>query len=400
MLYLDHHATTPCAPEVLAAMLPFFGEVFGNPSSKSHAPGRAAAQALERARQQLADLLACDARELVFTSGATEALNLALRGLVHAHPDRARRVAVSAFEHRAVLDTARDLATLHGLELLTVAPTPSGLVTPEALSAALAGRPALFVAIMAANNELGTVQPVAALAEVARAHQAFFVCDAVQAVGRIPFHPDALGVDLAALSAHKLYGPKGAGVLWVRSPRKGGPTLAPLITGGGQERELRAGTPNVPGLVGLGAAAVLAAERLDADREHLDGLRAHLLARLRVDLAARGLAPDLMRVTCDPEPGSDTPPPPRLPGSLHITFAGLEGFRLLTALGSDLAVSAGSACSSERRESSHVLAAIGLPENRRFSALRLGLGRGQTTSDMEHAAHRIATEVARLIPTP
>ncbi len=417
MLYLDHHSTTPCAPEVVTAMLPYFTEVFGNPSSKSHAPGRAAAMAIEDARRKLATLLSADPRELVFTSGATESLNLALRGLVMSYPDR-RRIAVSAFEHRAVLDTAHDLARSHHLELVLVPPNPNGLVTPAALTRALDGRPALLVAIMAANNEVGTIQPVAALAEVAHQHDAFFVCDAVQAVGRIPFAPGELGVDVAALSAHKLYGPKGVGALWLRSMRSTRPasttdtpgpalpvpTLSPQVTGGGQERELRPGTHNVPGIVGLGRAAELAHERLAADMAHLNGLREALLAALHENLTARDVRPDLMRVTCDtPTPvchfdADVSTSPPRLPGSLHVTFAGLEGFRLIAALSNDLAVSSGSACSSESRESSHVLTSLSLPEDRRFAALRIGLGRHQTTADMRFAAERIATEVAKLTP--
>lgn len=390
MIYLDHHATTPCAALVVERMLPFFGERFGNPSSKSHGVGRDAARAVEEARATLAALLAVNARELTFTSGATEALNLALRGLAKAYPER-RRGLVSAFEHRAVLDTASALAQ-DGLELERVACDDRGLVTPALLEAALDGRPALFVAVMAAQNELGTIQPIAELAAVARRHDAFFVCDAVQAVGRIPFHPDTLGVDLAALSAHKLYGPKGVGALWVRGARSGGPTLSPIMTGGGQEQGLRPGTLNVPGLVGLGAAAELAMSRLDADAEHLHHLRELLLLDLRQHLHRLGAPPDLLAVTC----GEGVDAPPRLPGSLHVTFAGLEGFRLLQLVGDRLAVSSGSACSSERREASHVLDAIHLPEDRRFAALRLGLGRDNTEAEIRLAAELIAGAVHRL----
>lgn len=389
MIYLDHHATTPCAATVVERMLPFFGARFGNPSSKSHGVGRDAARAVEEARAALAALLAVNARELTFTSGATEALNLALRGLVKAYPER-RRALVSAFEHKAVLDTASALAR-DGLDLELVACDHRGVVTPALLEAALDGRPALFVAVMAAQNELGTIQPIAELAAVARRHDAFFVCDAVQAVGRIPFHPDALGVDLAALSAHKLYGPKGVGALWVRGARSGGPTLSPLMTGGGQEQGLRPGTLNVPGIVGLGAAAELAMSRLDADAEQLHRLRELMLTGLREHLHRLGAPPELMAVTC-----GELDAPPRLPGSLHVTFAGLEGFRLLQLVGDRLALSSGSACSSERRESSHVLDAIHLPEDRRFAALRLGLGRDNTEAEVRLAAELIAGAVHRL----
>lgn len=390
MIYLDHHATTPCTAEVVDRMLPFFGARFGNPSSKSHHVGRDAARAVEEARQSLAKLLAVNPRELTFTSGATEALNLALRGLAKAYPER-RRALVSAFEHKAVLDTAKALEK-DGLEVELVACDPRGVVTPTLLEAALGGKPALFVAVMAAQNELGTIQPIAELASVAKRHNTFFVCDAVQAVGRVPFHPDALGVDLAALSAHKLYGPKGTGALWVRGPRTGGPTLVPTMTGGGQEQGLRPGTLNVPGIVGLGAAAELAMSRLDTDGPHLHHLRELLLLDLRQHLHRLGAPADLLAVTCGDGEGA----PPRLPGSLHLTFAGLEGFRLLQILGDRLAVSSGSACSSERRESSHVLDAIHLPEDRRYAALRIGLGRDNTEAEVRLAAELIADAVDRL----
>lgn len=401
MIYLDHHATTPCAATVVERMLPFFGARFGNPSSKSHHVGRDAARAVEEARQALAALLAVNPRELTFTSGATEALNLALRGLTKAYPER-RRALVSAFEHKAVLDTAKALEK-DGLEVELVACDRRGVVTPTLLEAALGGKPALFVAVMAAQNELGTIQPIAELATVAKQHNAFFVCDAVQAVGRIPFHPDALGVDLAALSAHKLYGPKGVGALWVRGPRTGGPTLVPVTTGGGQEQGLRPGTLNVPGIVGLGAAAELAMSRLDTDSQHLHHLRELLLLDLRHHLHRLGAPDDLLAVTCGDggdggDGGNGEVAPPRLPGSLHLTFAGLEGFRLLQVLGDRLAVSSGSACSSERRESSHVLDAIALPEDRRYAALRIGLGRDNTEADVRLAAELVASAVDRLRP--
>ena len=392
MIYLDHHATTPCAETVVDRMLPFFSARFGNPSSKSHGVGRDAARAVEEARAALATLLAVSARELTFTAGATEALNLALRGLVKAYPER-RRAVVSAFEHKAVLDTARALEE-DGLEVVMVPCDARGIVTPALLEAALDGRPALFVAIMAAQNELGTIQPIAELAAVAKRHQAFFVCDAVQAVGRIPFRPGELGVDLAALSAHKLYGPKGVGALWVRGPRTGGPTLLPIMTGGGQEQGLRPGTLNVPGIVGLGAAAELAAMRLDEDGPHLHQLRDLLLSELRAHLQRLGAPADLLAVTC----GEGQDAPPRLPGSLHLTCAGLEGFRLLQVLGGRLALSSGSACSSERRESSHVLDAIHLPEDRRFAALRIGLGRDNTEAEVRLAADLVASAIDRLRP--
>ncbi len=386
MTYLDHHATTPCDPRVAERMWPFFVNEFGNPSSKSHAMGRRAAEAVELARVEVATLVGADPREVIFTSGATEALNLALRGLVMAYPER-RRVVVSAFEHKAVLDTCKSLAKRHGVEVVTVRPDARGMVEVSALEG-LVDSQTLAVAVMAAQNEIGTLQPVAELAKVAHAHGAFFVCDAVQAVGRVPVDFRALGVDLAAMAAHKLYGPKGVGALWVR---RHGPTLEPLMTGGGQERGLRPGTLNVPGIVGFGAAAKVAQEGLAEEMARLSGLRSRMLARLGAELIRHGVSAEVMKVT-----GDVGEAPPRLPGNLHLTFSGLEGFRLLQRL-PELALSTGSACSSERAEASHVLDAMGVTQDRRFGALRVGLGRFTTENEVDLAADRIAEEVARML---
>jgi cysteine desulfurase len=387
MIYLDHHATTPCDPRVAQAMWPFLTESFGNPASKSHALGRQAADAVEAARVDVASLVGADPREIIFTSGATEALNLALRGIVAAYPER-RRVVVSAFEHKAVLDTCKALEKAGRIDLVLISPSPRGLIEPETLAPLVDDR-TLAVAVMAAQNEIGTVQPIRELGAIARARGAFFVCDAVQAAGRVPFDLGASHVDLAALTAHKLYGPKGVGALWVR---RRGPVLEPLMTGGGQERGLRPGTLNVPGIVGFGVAARIARDQLEADGRHLSELRARMLAGLGRNLTELGVSEGVMRVTCDGHGDA----PPRLPGNLHLTFAGLEGFRLLQAL-PELALSTGSACSSERAEASHVLDAMGIAQERRFGALRIGLGRGTTEGDVDLAARLIAHAVARLV---
>jgi cysteine desulfurase len=367
-------------------MWPFFTEHFGNPSSKSHAMGRRAAEAVELARLEVATLVGADPREIVFTSGATEALNLALRGLAMAYPER-RRVVLSAFEHKAVLDTCKALAKTHSIEVVIIWPDARGIVEASALEGQVDSQ-TLAVVVMAAQNEIGTIQPIADLAKVAHDHGAFFVCDAVQAVGRVPVDFRALGVDLAAMAAHKLYGPKGVGALWVR---RHGPTLEPLMTGGGQERGLRPGTLNVPGIVGFGAAAKVAQEGLVDEMKRLSRLRSRMLANLEASLARQGVSTEVMRVT-----GEVGISPPRLPGNLHVTFSGLEGFRLLQRL-PELALSTGSACSSERAEASHVLDAMGTPQDRRFGALRIGLGRFTTEDEVDLAAARIASEVAVLL---
>jgi len=385
MIYLDHHATTPCDPRVVEAMLPYFSEHFGNPSGRSHALGKRAYEATELARQEVAALVAGEPREITFTSGATESLNLALKGLALAYPDRPRRLVVSAFEHKAVLDTAKALAA-QGFSLAIAAPTPAGFIEPDAVRQAI-GDGALLVAVMAAQNEIGTVQPLAEIGRVAREAGAFFVVDAVQAAGRVPLDLAALGVDLAALTAHKMYGPKGVGALWVRR-RRGEPELrlAPQIEGGGQERGLRAGTLNVPGIVGFGAASRIALAELEPESIRTRSLRDRLLAGLRVRVTGFRVTGALGDAGAGPEP--------RLPGNLHVSFPGIEGRRLLEAL-PDVAVSSGSACSSDKLEGSHVLRALGLPDARIYSAVRMCVGRFTTEEDVDRAAARIAEEVLR-----
>lgn len=385
MIYLDHHATTPCDPRVVDAMLPYFTEEFGNPTGRTHALGRNAYEATEKARIEVAALVGGSPRELTFTSGATESISLALKGLAAAYPERPRRLVVSAFEHKAVLDTARSLAK-SGYELVTVAPDDRGFIAPDAVRDAI-GDGALLVAVMAAQNEIGTIQPLAEIAEVAQRADAFFFVDASQGAGKIPLDLGAMGVDLAAYTAHKLYGPKGIGALWVRHERGRDIQLVPQTVGGGQERGLRAGTLNVPGIVGFGAAARLSLAELDEEQRRLAELRARLLAHLR-----EGLGP--VRVTGgvgDSDPG----PEPRLPGNLHVSFPGVEGAKLLKAL-HDVAVSSGSACSSQKLDGSHVLRAMRLPDARIFSAVRFGLGRFNTEAQIDTAAARVVAEVSSL----
>jgi len=380
-IYLDHNATTPCDASVVAAMIPYFTEEYGNAASRTHEFGWRADAAVERARAQVAALVAADAREVVFTSGATEANNLALfgaaRALRRASGGKFGHVISCRTEHRAVLDPCRALER-EGFRVTLLGVDGDGLVDPESLRAALAGQRAL-VSIMHANNEIGVVQPIAALAAVAAVAGAAFHCDAAQSAGALETDVTQLGVDFLSLSAHKLYGPKGIGALIVRrrSPRA---RIEPILHGGGHERGLRSGTLPVPLCVGFGAAAELALAARAADAERHRFLRERLLARLWAELPGlvlNGAAKS------------------RLPGNLNLSFLGVEGEALLAAL-PELALSAGSACTSAKREPSHVLRALGAGEARALSALRFGIGRGNDEAQIDAAAELVIAQVRRL----
>lgn len=376
-VYLDHHATTPVDPRVLARMLPFFSGDFGNPSSRGHRFGWAADEAVQAARAEVAALLGAAPDEILFTSGATESNNLALKGAWESLPSPDRQVVTVATEHRSVLDPCRALVR-RGARLTVLPVRPDGLLDLGRLRDVLAAGPALL-SVMHANNETGVVQPVAEIARMARAQGAWFHCDAVQSAGWLPVPADGDGPDLLSLSAHKLHGPKGVGALCVRR-RPGGPGLAPQIEGGGQERGLRSGTLNVPGIVGLGEACrILRAER-DRDAARVAVLRDRLLDRLREGL---GVVPVNGTMQA------------RLPNNLSVSFAGVDGEELVAGLG-DVAVSRGSACSSARREPSHVLKALGLDDDRAQATLRFGLGRGTTAAEIDWVAGRVVEVVGRL----
>lgn len=361
-------------------MLPFFSERFGNPSSRTHGFGTDAARAVEAARVQVAALVGASPKEVVFTSGATEALNLAITGAAHADPVR-RHLVTTAIEHEAVLDTVLALEAA-GYEVTRVAPGADGVMDADAVARAVRAD-TLLVAIMHANNEVGTIQPVGEVAPRCRELGALLVVDAAQSAGKIPVDAPGLGADLVALSAHKLYGPKGVGALWVR--RRPPARLAPLVHGGGQERGLRSGTLNVPGIVGFGAAAALALAAMPAEGERLGALRDELLARLRERV---------------PEVRVNGSMSARLPQNLHVAFPGVEARALVQRLAATLAVSSGSACASARLETSHVLAAMGLPPGVSYSALRVGLGRWTTAEEVALAADAIADAVLALRPAP
>lgn len=373
-VYLDHNATTPLDPLVLDAMLPFLRDDYGNPSSL-HWFGQRARGAVEEARGRVAELLGADPAEIVFTSGGSESDNAALRGATaKAKPPRAG-VVCTAIEHHAVLNTAKALGE-EGRPVAIVRVGEGGAVDAEELAASVSETTAL-VSVMLANNETGVLQPVAEAARLARARGALVHCDAVQGAGKVVVDVRALGVDLLTLSAHKIYGPKGVGCLYVRR----GTPLAALVRGGGQERNRRAGTENVAGVVGFGAAAALARESLPADAVRVEALRDRLEARLLAIPGARRNGEG-----------------PRVPNTTNVSFEGVEAEGLLIALDLEgIAVSTGAACAAGGVEPSHVLRAMGLPPERVESSLRLSLGRGTTEADIDHAADIVAAVVAAVV---
>jgi cysteine desulfurase len=371
-VYLDHNATTPVDPRVLDAMLPFLGDDFGNPSSL-HWFGQRARAAVEEARASVAALVGADSAEIVFTASGSESDNMALRGATAKAAPPRTGVVCSAIEHHAVLNTAKAMRDEGGKA--AIARVDEHGVLDLSDLAAKVDDTAAVVSVMLANNETGALQPVPEAAGIARARGALVHCDAVQAAGKVPVDVRALDVDLLTLSAHKLYGPKGVGCLYVRR----GTRMAPLVRGGGQERNRRAGTENVAGLVGFGAAAVLAREGLEAESVRLAALRERLEGRL---LAIPGALRN----------GGER----RLPNTANLSFEGTESEALLIALDLEgIAVSTGAACAAGGVEPSHVLRAMGLPPERVQSSLRLSLGRGTTEADVDHAADVITRAVAR-----
>ena len=382
-IYLDHNATTPCDPRVVEAMLEFLGPRCGNPSSRSHAAGRHAADALESARGKIASLLgARRASEIVFTSGATEANTLALGGVARGDRGRTRRhIVTQATEHPSVLGTLRQLQR-DRFEVTIVGVGRDGRIDPAAVTRALRDD-TLLVSLMLANNETGTIQPVAAISDAVRARGALLHCDAAQGVGRLAVDVDALGADLLTFSAHKMYGPPGAGGLFV-SRRASRPPLVPILEGGGQERGLRAGTVNLPGVVGMARALELAVADLETESRRLAGLRGALEGQLME-------AHDGVTINGAVDH--------RLPGTGNLSFAGIDGSALLTSL-PDLAISSGAACSADRPEPSAVLRAMGVSRRLASASLRFGLGRSTTAADCDRAAVRIIEEVTRLRQIP
>ncbi|HSD27684.1 MAG TPA: aminotransferase class V-fold PLP-dependent enzyme [Vicinamibacteria bacterium] len=371
--YLDHNATTPVDPRVLDAMLPFLRADYGNPSSL-HWFGQRARAAVEQARAQVATLVGADPAEIVFTASGTESDNMALRGAAAKAPPPRTRVVCSAIEHHAVLNAARAMRD-EGRPVAIARVGEDGVLDLDDLAAKVDEATAV-VSVMLANNETGVLQPVPEAARIARARGALVHCDAVQAAAKVPIDVHGLGVDLLTLSAHKLYGPKGAGCLFVRR----GTPMVPLVRGGAQERNRRAGTENVAGIVGLGVAAALAREALETEAGRVAALRDALEARL---LAIPGVRRN----------GGD----PRVPNTTNVSFEGIDAEALLIALDLEgIATSTGAACAAGGIEPSHVLRAMGQPPERVQSSLRLSLGRGTTQQDVDHAAEVIAAGVARM----
>ena len=373
-IYLDHHATTPVDARVLERMLPYFSQTFGNPASATHAWGWKAKDAVEAARREVASLVGALAKEIVFTSGATESNNLAMQGAWHARDQSRSRVVVSSIEHKSSLDCAERLRA-DGADVVIAPVTREGLVDLDALRGVVDGQTA-FVCVMAANNEIGTVQPLAAIGDITRAAGALFVVDAAQAAGKVPLDVTDMQVDLLSLTGHKFYGPKGCGALFVRKRV----TIDPIVVGGGQERGLRSGTLNVPGIVGLGAACAVAQADMSAEAARVSALRDRLLG---------GLIETIAGITTN---GSMTS---RLPHNLHVNIQGIDGEALLVAL-DDIAISSGSACASSSGEPSHVLRAIFGTEPVPKAAIRFGLGRSTTAEDIDYTITKLAKVVARL----
>jgi len=376
-IYMDHNATTPVAPEVFEAMRPFFVEQFGNAASRTHPFGWAAASAVEAARAQVAGLIGAKPEEIVFTSGATEADNLALKGVAAAYRPQGTHLVTCKIEHHAVLDSCKRLEK-EGLQVTYLPVDTDGLVDPGDVAKAITPK-TILVSIMQANNEIGTIQPLAEIGRICRERGVLLHSDAVQAVGKIRCHVDELHVDLLSITAHKMYGPKGVGALYVRTgkPRV---KLVAQMDGGGHEKGRRSGTLNVPGIVGLGKACELSGQVMAAEAECLTALR----ERLREGIVSR-----IPRVHLNGHAAK------RLPGNLNLSFEGVEGESLLMSL-KDVAVSSGSACTSDSLEPSYVLRALGLPNGLAHTSIRFGLGRGTTPEEVDYVVNRLAEEVARL----
>lgn len=374
-IYLDYQATTPCDPRVVEKMLPYFTETFGNAHSVTHSFGWQAEEAVELAREQIADLIGAEAKEIIFTSGATESNNLAIKGLARIYGEKKNHVITVATEHKCVLEAAKSLEE-KGFTVTILDVRPDGLIDLDALAAAITER-TLLVSVMAVNNEIGVIQPLAEIGALCRTRGVFFHSDGAQALGKIPLDVEALGLDLLSLSSHKIYGPKGVGALYIR--RKPRVHLAPEMDGGGQERGLRSGTLPTPLIVGFGEACRIAGLEMAEEAERLRSLRDRLFQGIAGRLEGVGLNGHRDR---------------RIAGNLNLSFAWVEGDQLLRGL-TDVAVSTGSACSAATLEPSYVLRAIGLNSELAHASLRIGLGRFTTAEEVDFAIGAIVGAVER-----
>jgi cysteine desulfurase len=375
-IFMDNHSTTPLDPRVLEAMLPYFTERFGNAASRNHAFGWTAEKAVEIAREQVGAIIGASGREIVWTSGATESINLALKGTAEYLREKGNHIITGTTEHKATLDTCKRLEK-QGFEVTYLPVQKDGRILPEQVAAAMTDK-TILVALMLANNEIGTIHPIDQIGEVVKSKGALFFVDAVQGVGKIPFDVNRAKADLVAISAHKMYGPKGVGALYVR--RKPRVRLVAQIDGGGHERGMRSGTLNVPGIVGMGKAAELCMGEMELEARRISGMRDRLQEKLMAAL---------------PECYLNGSVEHRLPGNLNISFAYVEGEGLMMAM-KDVAVSSGSACTSASLEPSYVLRALGIGEELAHTSIRFGLGRFNTDEEVDYVVGHVATAVKKL----
>ena len=375
-IYMDNNATTPLDPRVLEAMMPYLTTEFGNAASRSHPFGWKAEEAVDRAREQIASMIGGSEKEIVFTSGATESINLALKGAAEFYKEKGNHLITVRTEHKATLDTMKRLER-QGFDVTYLPTDKDGRISAKQLREAITEK-TILVSVMLANNEIGTVQPIAELGEVTREKGVLFHVDAVQGVGKVPFDVEKMKVDLASLSGHKIYGPKGIGALWVR--RKPRVRIAPIIDGGGHERGMRSGTLNVPGIVGFGKAAELAQQLMPEETKRTYQLRKRLQDYLFSHL-------DHLELNGHPTE--------RLPGNLNTSFAYVEGEALMMAI-KNVAVSSGSACTSASLEPSYVLRACGVSEDLAHTSIRFGIGRFNTEEEVDYVGKYVVDQVRRL----
>jgi cysteine desulfurase len=376
-IYMDNHATTPVDPRVLDAMLPYFTERFGNAASRNHSFGWAGEEAIEIARAQIASLIGATPKEIIFTSGATESDNLMIKGVAEMYREKGNHIITQAIEHKAVLDTCKRLEK-YGYEVTYLPVQRDGRVDPEDVRKAITPK-TILITIMYANNEIGSINPIQEIGKIAKEHGIIFAVDGVQAVGKIPVDVQKDNIDLLAISAHKIYGPKGVGALYVRrrNPRV---QLSAIIDGGGHERGMRSGTLNVTGIIGLGKACEIAQKEMTQEAERLRGLRDRLKAGLEAKL-------DEVFINGSWEH--------RLPNNLNMSFAYVEGESLLMGI-NDIAVSSGSACTSATLEPSYVLKALGVGEDLAHTSIRFGLGRFNTAEEVDYVIEKMVQVVTKL----
>ena len=376
-IYMDYHATTPVDPRVVEAMLPYFTEHFGNAASRNHPFGWKAEEAVDKARKQVADLIGATAKEIIFTSGATESNNLAIKGVAEMYREKGNHIITCVTEHKAVIDTCKKLEK-QGCRVTYLPVQKDGRISLDELRAAITDK-TILITIMTANNEIGVLQPIAEIGAIAKEKGVLFHTDAVQAVGKVPFNVNDLKVDLVSISAHKMYGPKGVGALYVRrrNPRV---LLAEQTNGGGHERGMRSGTLNVPGIVGLGTAAAICQSDMETDNARIVKMRDRLNQALHASL-------DELYINGSMEH--------RLPQNLNISFAYVEGESLLMGI-SEVAVSSGSACTSASLEPSYVLKALGAGDDLAHSSIRFGLGRWTTDEEVDYVIEKLTSVVRRL----